>query len=184
MNRHIFGFGLFSLIFASFSLVYVFSCAPPIPLQETVKLPIPEAVTREERITSGRMKANRLTYEVLSSEFDLDAGQLMSRIRVTWNGTDERPKQIFLKAQLFTLETRGTSKTLEQLVFPEVFEPRNEATLIVLSDVGQSDKIDERQNLYVVFDISGTDSLGNRSKANEDIAEASQVLFVHKGSKY
>ena len=184
MRKHVLGFGIFNLIFASFALVYAFFYAPAIPPKETVKPPIAQTEIPVERPYTCQLKRNKISFEVQSSEFDLDKSQLTSKIKVTWNGNGEPPKQIFLKSELFTLDQRGTSKTLEPLVFATVFDKRSETTLIVFSKVGKSSKIDERQNLYVAFDLSENELSEVQSKVNKNIAEASQVLFVHKVAKY
>ncbi len=184
MRKHVLGFGIFNLIFASFALVYAFFYAPAIPPKETVKPPIAPMETREERPYTCQLKRSKISFQVQSSEFDLDKSELTSKIRVTWNENGEPPKQIFLKSELFTIDQRGASKTLEPLVFTKVFDKRSEATLIVLSKVEKSTKIDERQNLYVAFDLSENEPSEVESKVNRNISAASQVLFVHKAAKY
>lgn len=179
MKKHIFGFVLFSLVIASFALVYAFFNAPSIPPKEAVKPPVAQTETREEKPYFCNLRRNNLSFEVQSSQFDLDNNKLTSKVKVYWNGNENPPKQIYLTGNLFTLAQKETSKSIEPLVFTSAFNNRREATLVVLSNFGEEIKFDQRQNLYVNLKFSESDSSENYSKPSINLAEANQVLFVH-----
>jgi len=179
MKKHIFGFVLFSLIVASFVLVYAFFNTPSIPPKEAVKPPIARMETREEKPYYCNLRRNKISFEVQNSQFDLDKNELTSKVKVYWNGNENPPKQIYLTGNLFTLDQKEISKTIEPMVFTGTFNNRREATLIVLSKIDKEIKFDERQNLYLNLKFSENDSSENYSKPSKNLAEASQVLFVH-----
>ena len=179
MKKHIFGFVLFSLVIASFAFVYAFFNAPSIPPVEAVKPPISQAETREEKPYFCNLRRNNLSFEVQSSQFDLDKNELTSKVKVYWNGNGNPPEQIYLTGNLFTFDKLETSKSIEPMVFSGTFNDRREATLIVLSNIGDEIKFNERQNLYVNLKFSENKSSENYSKPGKNLAEASQVLFVH-----
>ena len=180
MKKHIFGAALFSLIVASFAFIYAFLYAPSIPPKEAVKPPLSQTEVRTEKPTYCNLKRNKLTYDVQSSQFDLDDKKLTSTVKITWNGSGEPPKEVFGKTELFTLDRKDFSKSFGQMTFTKVFENRNEATLIVVAKLDKSDKtIDERQNLYVSFNFSEIEDAKNDSSASKNLTEVHQVLFVH-----
>ncbi len=183
MKKHIFGFALFSLIVASFALVYAFFNAPSIPPKESVKPPVAQTETREEKPYLCNLLRSNLSYEVQSSQFDLVANKLTSKVKVYWNGDGNPPKQIYLTGNLFTLDQKDASKTIEPMVFTGTFNNRREATLVVLSKFGEEIKFDERQNLYVNLKISENSSSESYSKPSKNLSQASQVLFVHGESR-
>jgi hypothetical protein len=179
MKKHIFGFVLFSLVVASFALVYAFFNAPSIPPVEAVKPPVAQTETREEKPYFCNFRRNNFSYVVQSSQFDLDNNKLTSKVKVYWNGNGNPPEQIYLTGNLFTLDQKGTSKSIEPMVFTGAFNNRREATLVVLSNIGNETKFDRRQNLYVNLKFSENDTSENSSKPGKNLAEANQVLFVH-----
>lgn len=179
MKKHIFGFVLFSLIVASFVLVYAFFNAPSIPPIEAVKPPISRTETREEKPYYCNLRRNKISFEVQSSQFDLEKNKLTSKVKVYWNGNENPPKQIYLTGNLFTLDQKEISKTIEPMVFTGTFNNRREATLVVLSKIGEDTKFDKRQNLYLNLKFSEDNSSENYSKPSKNLTEASQVLFVH-----
>lgn len=180
MKKHIFGFTLFIFIFASFALAYTFFTAPAIPSKDAVKPPVSQTETRVEKPYSCHFKQKKLSYEVLSSQLDADKNQLTSKVRVIWTASGEPPKEIFVRTELFTLDQSETSISFEPLAFTKVFENRNEATLVILSDLKKANgKIDGRENLYVNFELSENNPAENFSKPSRDLARAYQVLFIH-----
>jgi hypothetical protein len=180
MRKHIFGFALFSLIFAAFALVYAFFYAPSIPPKEAVNPPVSQTETETERPFYCRRQKTKISFEVLSSQFDLSNNELVSKVKVYWNSEDNPPEKIYLNTELFTLNQKEASKSPESLEFAGAFTNRKEATLIVLSKIGKDYKVDERQNLYITFNFSEIYSPENYSPTNKNIDKASQVLFVHK----
>ncbi len=176
MRKHIFGFALFSLIFASFALVFAFFYAPSIPPKEAVKPPISQAEMRTEKPYSCNLRRNKLSYEVISSE--LDGFKLISKVKVFWNGTEKAPEKIYLRPMLFTLDQKGSGLRLGWTTFNGVFGDKNEVTLVVTSDLDIAAKlVNEEQNWYVNYEISNDNKSENYSLPN--LAEVQQVLFVH-----
>jgi hypothetical protein len=180
MRKHIFGFALFSLIFASFALVYAFFYAPSIPPQEAVKPPISQTETRNEKPYSCQLRRNKLSYEVLSSQFDWDKRELTSKVKIFWNGYGESPTQIFAKIELFTIEENGFSESLEPMAFTKVFENRTEATLIIIRKLDEANKkLSKGQNLYIDFNFSENYPEVDYVKSSKNLSQAYQVLFIH-----
>jgi hypothetical protein len=168
------------LIVVSFALVYAFFTAPLIPPNETVKPPISQTETREERPYSCQLKRNKFSYEVLSSQFDLDKNELITKVKVTWNGYGQPPEQIYIKTELFTLDQKKSVKSLDPIKFSGMFENRREATLIVISKTGKENNFDERQNLYSKLQVTESFPFNNYSNADKNLEEANQVLIVHE----
>jgi hypothetical protein len=180
MKKHIFGVALFSLIVASFALIYAFFYAPSIPPQEAVKPPLSRTETQTEKPSYCNLERAKLSYEVQSSQFDLVNNRLTSKVKVMWNGSGTPPARLFARTNLFTLDRKEFSETIKTISFTKVFENRNEATLIIVSKLdAPSGKIDERQNLYVSFDFSETEEMNNSSKAGRIQPVRYQVLFIH-----
>jgi hypothetical protein len=180
MRKHILGFALFSLIFASFAVVYAFFYAPLIPPIEAVKPLISKTETREERPYSCRFKTNKLSFEIISSEFDLDKSELTSKVKIFWSGYGEPPKRIFAKIEFFTIDGNGFPESLDPVAFTKVFESRTEATLIVKKKFYELDRrIDERRNLYVDLDFSENYPEEEYVEPNKNLSQAHQVLLIH-----
>ena len=180
MRKHIFGFALFILIFASFALVYAFFYAPSIPTNEAVKPPITQMEMRTEKPYSCQFKRNKLSYKVISSEFDIENNELTSKIKIFWNGYGEPPKRIFANVNFYT-NNGIVFKQLEPMSFTKVFENRTEATLIVQKKFYELDrKINERENLY--FDLNFSEYYPDEVESadrDDDFSKASQVLLIH-----
>lgn len=180
MRKHIFGFALFSSIIFTFALVFAFFNAPAIPKKEEVKQPVlPKETVRENRDYYCPKKSKDLTYRVMNSEFDSDSGKFTSNISLSWNGYGKPPKKIFVKTQLFTMDT-GEKAVLD---FGKPFiEPFGESrsTIITVETKISSAKIDPQKNLYAGFDFSEDEFSSNFTVGNAYLTEANQVLMIGK----
>ena len=157
MRKHIFGFALFSLIFAAFALVYAFFYAPSIPPIEAVKPPISQAEMRTEKPYSCQFRRNKVSYRVQSSELNVEKNKFISKMTIYWNGNDNPPKEIIVEPKIFTLEnvekTTENSKALTKKVLVEPFKNKAEATFLIESDITGENLILGNKNIYVIFNI-------------------------------
>ena len=112
MKKHIFGFVLFSLVIASFALVYAFFNAPSIPPAEAVKPPVAPTETRAEK----PYDRNNLSFEVLSSQYFVKENKIVSQIRVKYNGSIRvAPSKIYVNT---TFSSVGTYSVMTKLPLP------------------------------------------------------------------
>lgn len=179
MRKHIFGFAIFSLIIFSFAMAFAFFYAPPIPRKEEVKQPVIQKDKPSEKPTYCVKRTKDITYQVESSQFYLETGKLISKIKLTWNGSGEPPKKIYLNTHLFTLNQNKDEKILDSEISYNPFVNGNEATILIELNGAKANWINGKNNLYVVFDFSTDYSSGNYIEESRKLAEAKQVLFVY-----
>lgn len=179
MKKHIFGFMLFSLIVASFGLVYAFFYAPAIPPKEAVKPPVPQMVSRTEPRSYCNLNKNKLSYEVLSSQYFVDENKIVSKIRVSLNGSVRvAPSKIYVGTSFSSAGNIGGKGFGDYQTVENPFAESREKIVTVVSKVWDGKKIDIDENLYVLVSVTDTDGSTNYKK-NTDVTQAKAVLFVY-----
>lgn len=201
MRKHIFGFALFSLIFAAFALIFAVFYAPSIPLNEVVKSPLLE--THEVTPTGCYPKSLQdFTYEIVSANYFAKKGKLVTEVKLNWNGDNEFPKEINIQPRIFTIDNfdkefplrqknlveKSTLLKIQTLTNP--FALGYSKTFVIESKyviVGK--EIESRYvivgkervlpNLYVAYDFSESANEILLTNKKAGFAEAVQVLFVH-----
>ena len=181
MKKHIFGVALFSLIVASFALIYAFFFAPSIPPKESVKPPASKIETREEKPTSCYPKKMKpVSYTVESSSFLADKNILKSKIILQWNGNRFEPsKKISIQPRFFTNENYANAKVLNTETIVEPFKDGyrtivNLETKIVLQNPGRV-----VPNFYVLFDITDGETGTVLTDDRAGLSEAYPVTYIH-----
>ncbi len=182
MKKHIFGFVLFSLIVASFVLVYAFFNAPSIPPKEAVKPPIARTETREEKPYLCNLRRNKISYEVQSSELDVATYKFISKLTLHWDGYGTPPKEILVEPQLFTLDNVEKAvenpKILSTKTLINPFKTDSKTTVLIISDqvlIGLS----KNENVYVAFNILDVETGNYLTKVKPSLNEAHQVLLSY-----
>ncbi len=179
MKKHIFGFALFSLIVASFVFAYAFLCAPSIPSKEAVKPPVSQKELRSEKPYSCYPKRNKLSYEVLSSQYFVAENKIVSKIRVSFNGSiGMAPSKIYVTTTYSSAGNVGKDGFGENKVLENPFAYTRELVVDVVSRVSSGKKLDIDENLYALVSVTDYDGSANY-KNNEDITKAKPVLFVY-----
>lgn len=175
MKKHIFGFALFSFIFASFAFAFAFFYTPTIRRIEKIK----QITSKTERPVFRPKTQQDITYRVLSSEFDLDSGEFTSNIHLYWNRDGKAPRKIFVNTHLFTPEADEEGIFDERLVFTEPFGDSSGTTITIRYKVNYDLSFDRRKNLYASFDFSQDEFSNDLTERSEDLSEFNQVLFIH-----
>lgn len=197
MKKHIFGVALFSLIVASFAIVYAFFRTPSIPLRETVNPPVSQIVPRAEKPAScNRMRSEKISYEAIGADLYLSGGKLASSLKLKWNGVGNPPKQLYITPRLFALDQTNKSgfdvldttiysyaserykefKTSKLLVDP--FDASDEKKVFIESQIFNVSNVKEDQNLYVVFDVTEEKPDENSFNYETRLNEAKSVLLI------
>lgn len=179
MKKHILGFAFFALIVASFVFVYAFFSAPSLPPKEAVKPPVAMTETRVEKPYFCRYKSNKLSYEVISSQFIASENKLVSKIKVSWNGYAEAPNKVYLTS-LFTAVKNNQKETFGSVeILDQPFKNSNEKIVTLKTSASGNTKITEKSNLYARFSLN--DNL-SKDKTNDEssLSEPQQVLFIHE----
>ena len=180
MKKHIFGVALFSLIVASFALIYAFFFAPSMPSKEAVKPPVSKIETREEKPVSCNLKKMKpVSYTVVSSSFLAEKSVLKSVVTLRWNGSGEAPKKISIQPRFFTNENYASAKVLNTETIIEPFKDGNSKivnleTNFVLQNPGRV-----APNFYVLFDVMDSVTGAFLTDERNGLGEAYQVLYVH-----
>jgi hypothetical protein len=178
MKKHIFGFMLFSLIVASFVVVYAFFYAPSIPSPEAVKPPVPRTETRAEKPFCYPKRSKDFSYEVESANYYAEQGKLVTKVRIHWNGRGDAPKKISVQPRILTADNYGKNLALKAETFFAPFTDGNDKMVtieskFVLDGVGSGPP-----NLYVALDFA--DALKGIALSSEKagLSEAHHILYV------
>lgn len=177
MKKHIFGFALFSFIVASFVLTYAFFAAPSIPSKEAVKPPLALVEPRAEKPYTCNLRKNKLSYEVLSSQYFVDEDRIVSKIRVSLNDS-VAPSRIYIGTTFSSAGNIGKNGYGDQVTVESPFAEGREKIVTVTSKVTDGKKIDIDENLYVLVHIADYDISRNYKKSGE-VTQAKPVLFVY-----
>ena len=177
MKKHIFGFMLFSLIVASFVMVYAFFYAPACPPKEAVKPPVPQTISRTEPQTYCNMNKNKLSYEVLSSQYFVDENKIVSKIRVSLNGSVRvAPSKIYVGMIFSTAGKSSASQFGEYEIVENPFAESREKIVTIVSKSVDGRTIDIDENLYARASVS--DSYEGSVKSTDN-TQPKAVLFVY-----
>jgi len=175
MKKHIFGFMLFSFIFASFALTFAFFHASPnVSVKKTKQTEYPA-----ERPVYCPKKQQGIDYRVLDSQFDLDSGEFVSNIHLNWTKSGKAPKKIFVNTQFFTLENGREKVSDETQMFTEPFGDFKATTITVRHKSVNELSVYINENLYVSFDFSQDEFSNDLGERSEDLSKINQVLFIH-----
>lgn len=177
MRKHIIGFALFSFIVASFVFTYAFFSAPSLVSKEAVKPPVSQYEPREEKPYTCNFRKNKLSYEVLSSQYFVDENKIVSKIRVSLNDS-VAPSRIYIGTTFSSAGNIGKNGYGDQLTVENPFAEGREKIVTVTSKVADGIKFDIDENLYVLVAVDDYD--GSRNYKREgDVTQAKSVLFVY-----
>ncbi len=177
MKKHIFGFALFSFIVASFVFTYAFFSAPSLVSKEAVKPPVAQYEPREEKPYTCNFRKNKLSYEVLSSQYFVDEDKIVSKIRVSLNDS-VAPSKIYVGATFSSAGNIGKNGYGDQLTVENPFAEGREKIVTITSKVVEGEKIDIDENLYVMVTVADCDGSTNYKRTGE-VTQAKPVLFVY-----
>lgn len=171
MRKHILGLAVFSLIFVSFAFAFAYIYAPPIPQVEEVKIP----VYKSEKPSSCHKSAKKLSYEIISSQLDLQKKKLYTRVSLKWNGREPAPKSLFVNTNL-------TIPSENYLIYDSTnivtgFNIGNTTTVLLESDVRDSFSNYRKDNIYLKLSIS---EKFVDAKLDESYSESFPVVVSHK----
>jgi len=179
MKKHIFGFVLFGLIVASFAFVYAFFNAPSIPSTETVKPPVAQTETPEEKPYYCNLRRNNLSYEVLSSQYWLEDNLIVSKIRVTYNGSIRvAPSKIYVNTTFSSVGNIGKDGFGDSQIVENPFSESREKIVTISSKVTTANKLQPNENLYVLASVTDYDGSTNYKRSG-DVTEAKAVITVY-----
>lgn len=177
MKKHIFGFALFSFIVASFVFTYAFFSAPSIPSKESVRPPVAQLEPREEKPYSCNLRKNKLSYEVLSSQYFVDEDKIVSKIRVSLNDS-VAPSRIYVGTTFSSAGNIGKNGYGDQITVENPFAEGREKIVTITSKVLEGEKIDIDENLYAMVSVTDYDGSTNYKKSGA-VTQAKPVLFVY-----
>lgn len=179
MKKHIFGFALFSFIVASFVFTYAFFSAPSLVSKEAVKPPVAQYEPREEKPYSCNLRKNKLSYEVLSSQYLVDENKIVSKIRIDYNGSIRvAPSKIYVGTTFSSAGNIGKNGYGDQVTIENPFSEGRERIVTIVSNVTDGKKIDIDENLYVTVTVGDYDGTTDYRR-NGEITQAKSVLFVY-----
>jgi len=174
MKKHIIGLALFSFIVSAAAVIFALFSVPEIPL-----VSVPQYVSTQRTHCKMRRETKDITFEVISTQLDLDSEVLTSEIRVRWNGNGKPPKKVTASIHLFTVEDDEEGLFDERQVFIEPFSNKNEATVLIKYKVMYDLRFDRNKNLYALFEFSQTEKFEGYVEGEEDLSKANPVLFVY-----
>ena len=184
MKKHILGVALFSLIVASFAVIFAFFYTPSIPPKEAVKPPLTLNEARTQQPYSCNMRKNKLAHEVQSSQLNVWEGKLISSLKLNWNGSQEAPASVFINARIFDINKPESVSFVRSNMFRSDFNERNEAKIdFELDFYLPKDLKKAGNNFYVVFDVYDRYTRENSLFESDRIAEAKSVLMVYEKAK-
>lgn len=179
MKKHIFGFALFSFIVASFAFAYAFLYAPTIPPKEAVKPPFTQTEARTENRGYCNLNKNNLSYEILSAQYFVDENKIVSKIRVSLNGSIRvAPSKIYVGTTFSSVGNIGKNGFGDYQVVENPFAESRDKIVTVVSKVEDGKKIDIDENLYVLVSVTDYDGSSDYKKST-DVTRAKAVLFVY-----
>lgn len=174
MKKHILGLAVFSFIFAFFAVAYAFIYAPSMPEGDTVEV-FGVPVYKSEKPTSCHKSAKKLSYEVISSQLDLQKKKLYTRVLLKWNGREPAPKSLFVNTNVMIPSENYSLYDSTNIVTG--FNIGNTTTVLLESDVSDEFSNYGKENVYVKLSIS--EKFVN-AKLDESYSDAFSVVVSHK----
>ncbi|MBA2736344.1 MAG: hypothetical protein H0U50_06085 [Pyrinomonadaceae bacterium] len=184
MKKHILGLGIFSFIFASFAFAFAFFYVPPIPqIGEVVeKTEAEQSIKKFEKTSCFRKRTKELSSEVVSSQLLLNDQEIVSEIKLLWNGAGEVPEKVIVNMMFSSPENSGYTSLGPHEVFLKPFDGSNEQTFVIVSRLLGDEKFTKRKNFYVVSSVLDHTAYITNAKTGASISERKEVLTVHGDS--
>lgn len=173
MKKHILGFAVFGFIFASFAVAFAIINAPAIPQGDAVEV-FGVPVYKAEKPSSCRKSAKKLSYEIISSHYDLTKLKLYTRVSLKWNGHEAAPKNLFVNIEV--------SKPSETMVIYEstnvvsAFVINNRADVLIETDVNRNLLNGKLENIYAKYSFSENFV---KAEIDESYSESFPVVVSH-----
>lgn len=177
MKKHILGFAVFSFIFLSFAAAFAYFYAPPIPPVAVVKQPVYRVDTRTSCRTNPKKEEN-VSYEVISAQYDYDRDEVVSRIKLTWNGNGVKPKRVTVASSLTAEGKAGTVGSSLPQIFENPFSASAASIVTVETPLRTHRKPATDKNLYAYFVVTDENSKLT-TEAGELSGVPTPVVFVH-----
>ena len=180
MKKHILGFALFNFIFASFAFISAFFYAPPIPYVAEVKeqTEIKHSSDKSKKTSCFPGKRKNISHEVISSQYFMDEGKVISKIKLVWSG-DSAPEKISVNSTFFTLKNYKKNNFGTFQVLENPFSDTNEKIVTIVSRVSDNQRIEKGENLYAFFNVSEGYSTETSAESVITLANSTEVLSVH-----
>lgn len=180
MKKHIFGFTLFSFIFASFAFAFAHLYAEPVLDKIFINKPVFEAERQKRYLKMSESSK----VEVISTQFDTDEKKLISTIKMTLGAFDEVPPTFFVGTRIYSYENYSDVKKIsvrdvEMNAFESANAPTDEVIFTIESAVSGSEKINGAENLYAIFDFWHFNTTDGNIKQISESSEPENVLFIH-----
>jgi len=174
MKKHILGFAVFGFIFASFAVAFAIINAPAIPQGDAVEV-FGVPVYKAEKPSSCRKSAKKLSYEIISSQLDLQKRKLYTRISLKWNGHEPAPKNLYANINLLIPSEKYSMYDSTNIV--TAFNIGNTTMVLLESDVSESFSNFQNENIYAKISIS--EQFVN-AKIDESYSDAFSVVVSHQ----
>lgn len=183
MRKHIFGFAVFSFIFASFAIVFAFINAPAIPKGDAVEV-FGVPVYKSEKPSSCHKSAKEIKnvrYSVLSSEYFSGDETLVTVIKVDWNGDNDLPKEIAAEVSYSTAKNwRGRNfVTVKRFVNPFADSRSKIMTIVSKVKYDNGDTLNSKDNNYAIVNVSDNVRKVLESELRNDLIEPTPIVYVH-----
>ncbi|MCD9187809.1 MAG: hypothetical protein LUM44_15415 [Pyrinomonadaceae bacterium] len=152
MRKHILGLAVFSFIFAFFAVAYAFIYAPSMPQGDAVEV-FGVPVYKSERPSSCHKSAKKLSYEILSSQLDLQEGKLYTRVLLKWSGRRPAPKNLFVNVNLMVPSEEYSLYDSTNVV--TAFNVGNTTEILLKSNLSNKfTKNYKNENIYAKYSFS------------------------------
>jgi hypothetical protein len=179
MKKHIFGFALFSIIVASFVLIYTFFYAPSIPPKNAVKPPVSQVEKAEKPYACYPKRLKDFSYEIVSANYFVEQSKLVTKVKLYWNGNGEAPNKISVQPRIFSINNYDNAISLKTETLNDPFVDGNGKTFTVESKYALIGEGNGPLNLYVVFDFADSVSGNYLTSEKPGLAEAFHILTVY-----
>ena len=168
MKKHIFGFALFGFIFTIFAVAFAYFYAPPLPQIFAVdeKIYVKEITAIDNKPTYCKKQENKLSAEVINSQYFVGKNKLISEVKLVWNGTGEPPKKVSVTTMFSDLDKSYGHSFGDVQIIENPFESASEKVLTFVSRGEENMNIAKDENFYVVTGVSVYPSDGQYKKQN------------------
>jgi hypothetical protein len=148
MRKHLFGFTLFSLIVGSAVMIY-----PLVRSYEIPTVPLEINMGNDKKYACDYMN-ERISYRIVSAEFDVNTGKFTSLIEIKWNESSLPPETVYMS--LFLLENLQDPEklTIAPNVLEQPFENGNRFIATVSISQKTARKFRDWNNIYAYVDFA------------------------------
>ncbi len=173
MRKHLFGIATFIAIVSSTAMIYSVFRSYEIPT-------VPMAIhLGDDKKYSCDYVSERISYRIISAEYEMRSGRFISEIELEWNGKSSPPETVYMSLFLYENDHQPERVAVAPNVLERPFEKGNKYLANVSLPPNTAGKFRDWDNIYAYVDFARDIKFPSTREERMKKLEFVPVLKVH-----